>query len=796
MSGCEGSDGAAGAAGSTGATGPTGPAGPPGPGTDTVEAAVASANVESCSTCHDGAGDYHQAVYDDYADPSDFVLTIGDVDSVGAGPYDVTIDFSITYMGAPFDVDPTSPDWVDGLFFAVSHWDDTAEMFQLVGGPFDPYSGIRGPITNNGGGSYTLTASLAYNIDSWDSGAIVGKLTDNEISFPDGPTSHFHVYDDLSVDAFEIGLGSLTADYESAADVEGCEACHGAPYRKHGNVQASAPGAPDFTYCKSCHYDDRNGGHTEWQYMVDDPANWAAGNPETEDYSYIADVMNDTHMSHAMEFPYPQSMSNCSTCHIGPAKIAQILDDSNFRADVCKSCHVVRGTDAWPDDAGATLEGQYAQANRPPPLEYLWERAGANDPAYHFETSDCQSCHGGSVAALTFDNYHSGYDSSVFDANGVRHTVANSVAISNVTIAGDLLTVNFTATNPAIAPTLAISFYGWDTKNYIVPAHERDGNHVACAHPSRPGCNIEWSTGSTKPFFTEDPASVAGDWMVTFDMSLFQAYKTDPIPQMIADNVVKYAEISVLPRLDDANGDALNLDAVSTTFDLGGSLIVDNYFQGDVTGATVSLTKCNKCHENLGVLGFHQGRGRAGDSMQVCKVCHNPTFEGHHMEMQSRSIDSYVHAIHAFQPFDEDGVYDDNDAVFTARNELHKNHTFPNFTALSCEGCHLEGTYNVPDQSKSMPGVQSPSYTLLDPDDRSIGTVPDSVTGAASRACGSCHRAEFINVDDAGGLASFDAHTAAFGTFVENTPKDDDLDGLDEEPVLFGIIDKIMSLFE
>ena len=27
--------------------------------------------------------------------------------------------------------------------------------------------------------------------------------------------------------------------------------------------------------------------------------------------------MNDVHMSHAMEFPYPQSMSNCVTCHEG-----------------------------------------------------------------------------------------------------------------------------------------------------------------------------------------------------------------------------------------------------------------------------------------------------------------------------------------------------------------------------------------------------------------------------------------------------------------------------------------------
>lgn len=66
-------------------------------------------------------------------------------------------------------------------------------------------------------------------------------------------------------------------------------------------------------------------------------------------------------------------------------------------------------------------------------------------------------------------------------------------------------------------------------------------------------------------------------------------------------------------------------------------------------------------------------------------------------------------------------------------------------------------------------------------------SVPDAVTGPASRACGGCHRADLINPGLAGDLASLDAHTEAFGTFEEND---------DEIMVLFGIIDKFMSLFE
>jgi len=73
------------------------------------------------------------------------------------------------------------------------------------------------------------------------------------------------------------------------------------------------------------------------------------------------------------------------------------------------------------------------------------------------------------------------------------------------------------------------------------------------------------------------------------------------------------------------------------------------------------------------------------------------------------------------------------------------------------------------------------------PAGRNIGTVPEMVTGPASRACGGCHRAEFINVDDAGGLAAWNAHTEAGGTFVENDSAD---------TILFAIIDKIMSMFK
>jgi OmcA/MtrC family decaheme c-type cytochrome len=739
-------------------------------------AAIDAADAESCGTCHGGVGDEHQAVYNEYVDASMYVLTVDNVQSAAAGlEWALTIDFSIDYNGAPL-IDPAgqAPS-AQTLSFAPTKYDGGAVEFQQPGN--SPYPSISAAnALSNGDGTYTLVQNVEYDIDSWTGGAVIGRIANGDLNFPDGPTSHFGVYANLTHDAFEFG----TLDtWESAANVAGCENCHGAPYRKHGNIEANVAGAPEFTRCKSCHFDDKVGGHEDWQYMVDDPLNWANGvdpAPNAASYAYTANLMNDVHMSHAMEFPYPMSMSNCNTCHEN--KLDDILVDPNFTAETCKSCHVIQGNDAWPEDAGTTEEGMYAQPHRPPPLEFLWTKAGVE--VFHTATLDCTACHGLVAGVPTFAELHTGYDDHIYNDAGAKYSVLNTVSVDTVTRSGDLLTVNFTATNPEISPTLAISFYGWDSKHFIVPAHERDGNGIDCPHSSRPGCNIEWSPGSTKPFFTEDPASVAGDWMVTFDMSLFQAVKTDPIPQLITDGAVKYAEITILPTLVVGTADVV-LEAVSTSYDLGGSLIVEDYFQG--ANASVDIEKCNACHDTLGST-FHAGRGRGGDSMQTCKVCHATTFPGSHIEMASRSIDSYVHAIHSFQPFDEDDVAADDDPVFNARNAQHKSHTFPYFTALACEGCHVDGTYNVPDQSKSMPGVLSASYDI---EDRNIGTVPEAVTGPASRACGACHRANMIVADEAGDLAAFNAHTDAFGTLEEND---------DEDMILFGIIDKIMSMFQ
>ncbi len=794
VSGCEGDDGKD---GRDGVDGVDGQDGQDAPVPDPIDAAIAMAQVESCETCHGDAGAYHQAEYDKYQEddnPNTLGMTFDDLNVVaaGGGGFDLTLDFSITKNGRPY-IDPVgeSPSF-DSLSIYIAEYDSgTGEFYNSAGGFAFGLSASNA--ASNGDGTYTLTQNVPVDPTAFGGGAIVGRIADGVLDTEDDnynpPVRRVRMYGDYAAASWPIGD---MATFDSPANVNACAACHGTPYRKHGNSPGVVADVPDFTYCRGCHNDTASGGHKEWQQEQDDAFTWAtdgldgATQEQLDRWDYQRTLLNDVHMSHAMHLPYPQSMATCNTCHEG--KLAQVLDNTNFTWETCQSCHVIEGIGSWPDDGTGDAEPYY-QTHRPPAFNYLWQR-GADLTFHDVELNpNCQGCHGAGIAR-EFSEYHNGFDPHIYDDTGQRYSDLYTVSIDSVTMAGDLMTVTFSG-DPAIVPELLVSFYGWDSKHFLVGSHERDANVTDCTG-RRPGCKMEYvpesSGGDPNPLFTEDPASVPGAWIVTLDVSALQLYKTDDLPTLIANGDVLKAEISLTPELN-LGGLDVALEAVSDTFDIAADAIIADYFAG--ANEIVSIDKCNACHDDMGVLPVHAGSGRFGDGMEVCRACHTTTFPGSHMEMQSRSIDSYVHAIHSFQPFDIGDVFEEpTDPVEVKRFNAHTTHKFPFFTALACEGCHVDDAlagevrYNVPDQSESMPGVSSTSDTVPD---RNIGAVPEYVTGPASRSCGSCHRAVMINNDHAGALASFNAHTDTFGTYVENDPDD---------AVVFGIIDKIMSWFE
>jgi OmcA/MtrC family decaheme c-type cytochrome len=476
-------------------------------------------------------------------------------------------------------------------------------------------------------------------------------------------------------------------------------------------------------------------------------------------------------MSHAMEFPYPQSMSNCATCHEG--KLDTVLSDANFQIATCKSCHPVTGS------VGPVKEGEEEPSYDTTKLA-LKTIMPETHASMDWNTTDCTSCHSETAGrAPAFKQIHTGYDKMIFTADGQRYSDVVTVAIDSASFADNKLTFGFSAAEATdlegidvanIKPTVMVGLYGWDTKDYIVGAHERltDDNGDGTID-SKDGRALEFVVGEENPRFTTVSAE-GGKWEVTADLSTWA--------DKIADGSVKRVEIAVMPSLANADEVTVALDAPSRTFDLAKNDFDDEFYSPIVKVAD----GCENCH---GALATNYHTPDRGGNAVVCRMCHIVKNGASHLEMESRSLDSYIHAIHSSQAFDVADI-DFTDPVEKMHYEHHIEFPYPTHGSTNCESCHEKGTYEVPDQAKSMPGVLSASATL-NGWDRNIGEIPSYVTGPGSRACGACHRAELINEDKYGDLVSFNIHTTQGGYMVEAGEKPAD--------TLNQVIEKLMSYF-
>jgi OmcA/MtrC family decaheme c-type cytochrome len=266
-------------------------------------------------------------------------------------------------------------------------------------------------------------------------------------------------------------------------------------------------------------------------------------------------------------------------------------------------------------------------------------------------------------------------------------------------------------------------------------------------------------------------SAAGGKWEFTADLSTWA--------DLITDGTVKRVEIGVMPALENADGLMLALNAPTRTFDLGANDFADDFY----SPIAKVVDGCNNCHDALATT-FHSPD--RGGSIVACRMCHITKSGASHLEMQSRSLDSYIHATHSFQAYDI-GDIDFADPVEAMHYNHHIEFPYPTHGTTNCESCHVAGAYNVPDQSKSLPGLLSASDEI-NGWDRNIGTFPAYVTGPASRACGGCHRAELINEDAFGELVAFNIHTVQGGYMIEA--------GEDPAGALSETITNIMEFFK
>jgi len=714
---------------------------------------LSSVEPEGCVWCHKEAGEDHREDYVRYIDKSTLDLAIDKVESIpnSDGTFTTTIEFTIKKYGLPFIDEDGLPSLGQKTLYAVTYDSATSTFDNSKGFPSKDIVAL-------GEGRYSVTVTDIKYAPEQSNGQVYAYVADGPIHTE--PAGHVHLYDNVASAAMAFGD---VATYESPANVSGCENCHGKPYMKHGYRNPKVAGLSDFSSCKSCHYDTRNGGHPDWQLQADNPARFAeltgvaaaaaaAGDKEhdsigenlTDDekakYAYKAKLMNDVHMAHSMEFPYPQSMTNCATCH--EAKLDRVLADENFTGEVCLSCHAETG----PEEA---------RANRAPGLNALMP---SSHRKWNIKTEFCADCHVTDGEAGTFRDYHSGYNPIIYaDAAGTKYSDKIAVTIDSASFDGTGLTYNFSATGSAgsldamgIVPDAMIGLYGYDTKDFIVNGHDRydsDGDGKITRADNAKG---EYEVGTEHVNWTTVSAE-AGSWTVRMDLSEWL--------DQINDGTIRRAELEVLPTLRNEDGEVVALNAPSRTFDLASNAFDDDFYS-DIVKVDGG---CNNCHDALATT-FHEPN--RGGNVTVCRTCHVVRAGAFHLELQSRSIDSFVHAIHSFQDFDL-RMLNVEDPVEVVEHEQHTGHVFPNFTIRNCEACHVKGAYEIPDQTKSLPGILSAS-DVVEGMERNIQDVPSYVTGPAARACGGCHRANLIKEDDALKLMAFERHVRMGGYLIEN----------------------------
>lgn len=758
--------------------------------TTKITALTQAVNPEQCSLCHKGSepvarsGAKHQEEYNQLYQDGAMKVVAGSIAIASNGVDTTTLTFRLTKNGAAFDCTKPTATFPNGTFALGAYW----ATYDTATKTFPDDLGLTPSVNSTTGAVTATTGSKAYDAATGVCTVkkIVTSTTDKAIVAKIAAAGTNGVVTIYGADEIVEKEGSIipnkypfagilkvgTVDYSSAANVSGCQNCHTQPFLKHayiyGNVKDNTGATTEFYTCKGCHYDNRTGGHLVWQVLGDaktataadlaktpavlsdatkalraravaiNASNSAATATEATKYAYKAKLMNDVHMSHAMEFAYPQSMKNCVTCHEG--KLDTVLADSKFKAETCISCHSVDGI---------TNKMTAAAYNHSSLISSL-------------TTTDCAGCHKTGGVGPSFKTVHNGgYEPKIYTSTGVRYSDTIKATIDSVSFASNKLTIKFSATGTAgglsassIAPTVLVGLYGYDTKDFIVAAH---GSTVINGASAR---NLEYVVGATHPRFMTVKAS-GGSWEVTADLTLWA--------DKITAKTVKRAEIAVLPTLKDAAGVVVGLNAPSKTFNFAANAF-ENYFTTDIvkvaktTGTNGRTTGCNTCHDQLATT-FHSAD--RGGNIKVCRICHEVSNPGAHLELQSRSIDSYVHAIHSFQKFDMAKV-DFADAFEQMEYGVHTGTSFPTFGITNCEACHNTGMYDVPAQNKSLPGVISATATVTGWPTRQIGGVVSQVSGPAARACGGCHRAQKINADDATGLAVIQQHFKTFGYLPDN----------------------------
>ena len=558
-------------------------------------------------------------------------------------------------------------------------------------------SGVAPGWTELGGGRYRYVSTVD----------LTTVTTPIVVSYEPALTHRYSIAIDLSGDARSLAPdnpfrdfvpnGSPVTTQKLVAATENCASCH-ARLAEHGGPRR------DVEYCVVCHnpgtVDPDSGESVDLAYMAH-----SIHQGENRSEPYVVFGRNGEEFN-AGDVTYPQPVTFCETCHTQTAATPQGDDWKDFpNAAACGGCHVEGLNKTGP----SATTGRYTYTFTHP--------VGTLPPDFlTFNDGDCRGCHkpGGTAG----------------DVLEVHKRDKDRKAIEN----GELFTYTITKVENAVA--------GQSPKVTFQILQDGQPVNVKAITTGRLRLDFAW-TGKD----VHNIADIAGD---QYAAPRGEAIVVDLIANMasVVDNgngTFSYTLSQPLPAgFSDASlgtGLMVVLEGRRIMPD-GSEAHPDSAFAfagGPARTKLVEQAKCEACHKKVAI----HGGSRAGDPM-ICTACHNSSVGGTWGadNYGAIALGAFIHGVHAGTvPAMGGGGYPQS--------------------LGRCEGCHVEGTYNLA-RTNALP-ITVDAGTTLEDGPAALAWKDDRVDSATAGTCKGCH-------NSSAAIAHMAQQGGAFGVLKSLTP--------------------------
>jgi OmcA/MtrC family decaheme c-type cytochrome len=609
--------------------------------------------------------DGHQKVYNSTEDTS-FEAKITDIYS---SPTDnkTTVTISVTKDGKPYA--GSFPGWEFSFYWTV--YDN---------GKYSGYITPGSPLTiaSNNDGTFDITFSPAVEMKPNMIFYLGGVRAERKV----GPRDYFGEKDYVNAVYVEGDVPAVQAD------PKGCDNCHMKNLLKHGYISTRPIDQNgkerSFLNCVVCH----NNGRPSHDGTPADALNLNGDN--TTDST----LRNTVHAYHVYA-KYPQSMSNCVTCHTD-GQLEYVVSNAFKDYDTCQTCH-----------------GDLLRQDVDNEEDYLIKNESVRGFHRNIYTG-CYTCHGDEAVARNYAEIHNGgysfskyyYDTETKKAT--RWSERVKYKIDKITYDNESreLTVNWSVLVDGKLYDLNDNYETADFDFGTDNLTDKKGAYVLVGY-------LGFGSKDVVAYVRAN-TSINGDGTATSTLTLDNTTLTEYDVKAVKVGILGAPAYKGSATLNDSRHIAVT--NITENFDLETKSRIKD------VGLTVSQAKCDSCHNELII----HGSGYVGNP-DSCMFCHNPASAAGYYAEQSRALDTYLHALHEGQPLpDGSGAMEE----------------YPAGSMGNCAKCHIDG-FTIPNQIDDL-GVYLSGKTARD--DRPNRAVTDGVTvGPAAAACGSCHKAYMIS---------------------------------------------------